>query len=66
MDIDHGTAILHVTHNGQDVFDVPVYLFTETGSYLSRLERTDSSGQVQFLLPADSSRVAEGRATLSN
>jgi len=54
VDINHGTAILHVTHTGQDLFDVPVYLFTETGSYLSRLERTDSSGQAQFLLPADS------------
>ena len=52
--INHGTAILHVTHNGQDLYDVPVYLFTASGSYLSRLERTDSSGQVQFLLPADS------------
>jgi len=54
VDINHGTAILHVTHNGQDLFNVPVYLFTESGSYLSRLERTDSSGQVQFLLPAES------------
>jgi len=54
VDINHGTAILHVTHNGQDLFDVPVYLFTESASYLSRLERTDSSGQVQFLLPANS------------
>jgi len=48
VDINHGTAILYVTHNGQDLYDVPVYLFTESGSYLSRLERTDSSGQVQF------------------
>jgi RHS repeat-associated protein len=54
VDINHGEAILHITHNGQDLYDVPVYLFTETGSYLSRFERTDSSGQVQFLLPANS------------
>ena len=54
VDINHGTAILHITHNGQDLYDVPVYLFTESGSYLGKLERTDSSGQVQFLLPADS------------
>jgi len=54
VDINHGTAILHVTHKGQDLYDVPVYLFTETGSYLGRLERTDSSGEVQFLLPANS------------
>lgn len=54
VDIEHGTAILHVTHNGQDLYDVPVYLFTESGSYLSRFERTDSSGQVKFLLPANS------------
>ena len=54
VDINHGTAILHVTENGLDLYDVPVYLFTESGSYLSRFERTDSSGQVQFLLPADS------------
>ncbi|MDY6827690.1 MAG: RHS repeat-associated core domain-containing protein, partial [Bacillota bacterium] len=54
VDISHGTAVLHVTENGQDVFDVPVYLFTDSGSYLGQFERTDSSGQVQFLLPADS------------
>ena len=48
VDINHGTAILNVTENGQDVFDVSVYLFTESGSYLDRFERTDSSGQVQF------------------
>ena len=54
VDIDHGTAVLHVTESGLDLYDVPVYLFTETGSYLSQLERTDSSGQVQFILPADS------------
>ncbi len=54
VDINHGAAIVHVTDSGQDLYDVPVYLFTGSGSYLSRMERTDSSGQVQFLLPADS------------
>ena len=54
VDINHGTAIVHVTESGQDLYDVPVYLFTSSGSYLGRFERTDSSGQVQFLLPADS------------
>ncbi len=54
VDINHGTAVLHVTEASQDLYDVPVYLFTETGSYLSRMERTDTSGQVQFLLPSDS------------
>jgi hypothetical protein len=54
VDINHGTAVLHVTESGQDLYDVPVYLFTDTGTYLGRLERTDSSGQCQFILPADS------------
>ena len=53
MDIDHGQADVHVTLNGSDVFDVPVYLFTETGSYLGQYERTDTLGHAIFLIPAN-------------
>ena len=49
--IDHGRAVLHVTKGGLDVVDAPVYLFTSSGSYLSRSERTDENGTVSFDLP---------------
>lgn len=54
VDIEHGLADLHVTFNGEDVFDAPVYLFTESGSYLGRYERTDENGHAEFLIPAKS------------
>jgi len=47
IDIDHGFVDLHVAFNGQDVFEAPVYLFTESGSYLSRYERTDEYGHLE-------------------
>jgi len=40
--------------NGEDVFDAPVYLFTESGSYLGRYERTDYYGHAEFLIPSRS------------
>ena len=52
VDIDHGYANLHVTDTGTDVVDAPVYLFTETGSYLGRMQRTDAGGLTSFLVPA--------------
>lgn len=52
VDIDHGQADIHVTLNGADVFDAPVYLFTDTGSYLGQYERTDTLGYATFLIPA--------------
>ena len=54
VDIDHGLIDLHVTFNGEDVFDAPIYLFTESGSYLGRYERTGYYGHVQFLIPSRS------------
>ncbi|MFH2044003.1 MAG: RHS repeat-associated core domain-containing protein [Pseudomonadota bacterium] len=52
IDIGHGYASIHVTETGTDIYDAPVYLFTETGSYLGRVQRTDSSGMARFLIPA--------------
>jgi len=49
--IDHGLAIVHVTKEGADVIDAPVYLFKASGSYLGKYERTDSAGMAEFLLP---------------
>jgi len=54
VDIDHGLVDLHVTFNGEDVFDAPAYLFTESGSYLGKYERTDYYGHAEFLIPAKS------------
>jgi len=51
VDIDHGYANLHVTDTGTDVVDAPVYLFTEAGSYLGTMQRTDAGGLTSFLLP---------------
>ena len=36
---------------------VPVYLFTESGAYMSRNQTTDASGQVVFNLPEQSYKV---------
>ena len=36
VDIDHGIVDLHVTFNGKDVVDAPVYLFATSSSYLGR------------------------------
>jgi len=51
VDIAHGYANLHVTDTGTDVVDAPVYLFTEAGSYLGRMQRTDAGGLTSFLIP---------------
>ena len=49
--IDHGLVIVHVTKEGADVIDAPVYLFKASGSYLGKYERTDAVGEAEFLLP---------------
>ena len=51
IDIDHGKTNIHVTNFGKDIENAKVYLFTETGSYLGKYERTDSSGSASFTLP---------------
>jgi len=53
VDIDHGFADLHITFNGADVDDAPIYLFSESGSCLGKFERTDASGYAGFLIPSD-------------
>ncbi len=52
VDIEHGYANIHVTDFGLDVDDSPVYLFTQAGSYLGRMQQTDSEGNTTFLMPA--------------
>ena len=42
---------LHVTWNGAEVSGSPVYLFTETGTYLNRSVNTGSQGHAQFQVP---------------
>jgi RHS repeat-associated protein len=49
--IDEGMVDLHVTWNGEEVSGAPVYLFTETGSYLNRNVSTDAQGHAQFTVP---------------
>ncbi len=49
MDIEHGYANLHVTDF--DVDDTPIYLFTQAGSYLGRMQRTNMEGKAAFLVP---------------
>jgi len=49
--INHGLAVIHVTNDGNDVVDAPVYLFKVSGSYLGKYERTDTYGVAEFLLP---------------
>ncbi|MFH2049758.1 MAG: RHS repeat-associated core domain-containing protein [bacterium] len=52
ININHGQADVHVTMSGADLGNVPVYLFTETGSYLGRMTKTDIAGLSSFLIPA--------------
>jgi RHS repeat-associated protein len=54
VDIAHGKAAVHIFDSGSDLYDIPVYLFTEAGTYLGLVERTDSAGMVEFLVPAGS------------
>jgi len=49
--IDEGMVDLHVTWNDEEVSGAPVYLFTETGSYLNRNVSTDAQGHGQFTAP---------------
>jgi RHS repeat-associated protein len=49
--IDEGMVDLRVTWNGEEVSGAPVYLFTETGSYLNRNVSTDAQGHGQFTVP---------------
>ncbi len=48
---DQGTLDLHVTWNGIPVAVAPVYLYSETGTYLDRFMKTDAGGHVQFTVP---------------
>jgi RHS repeat-associated protein len=41
----------------EPISNIPVYLFNEAGSYLSRNQTTDSNGQVVFNLPEQSYKV---------
>ena len=52
VDIAHGYADIHVTDLGADISGASVYLFSESGSYLSHMQTTDSAGCVSFLIPA--------------
>jgi RHS repeat-associated protein len=49
--IDEGMVDLHVTWNGQEVNGAPVYLFTDTGAYLSKNVTTDAQGHARFTVP---------------
>jgi RHS repeat-associated protein len=51
--IDEGMVDLHVTWNGADVTGAPVYLFTDTGSYLNRTIATDAQGHARFTVPVN-------------
>ena len=46
--INHGLARVHVFETDVDLYNAPVYLFTEAGAYLGRQEYTDSAGMVDF------------------
>jgi YD repeat-containing protein len=52
--IPEGTARVHVTMVGQDVQNVPVYVFNAGGSYLSLNGTTGTTGIKEFRLPAAS------------
>jgi RHS repeat-associated protein len=49
--INEGLARVHVHRTGVDQQGLKVYLFSSGGSYLSRSQTTDASGEVEFVLP---------------
>ena len=49
--INQGLAQVHVHRTGTDVEGANVYLFSETGAYLNRVETTDASGIAEFTIP---------------
>ena len=51
ININHGFARVHVFRTSVDIYDAPVYIFTEAGGYLGRVERTDATGLVSFMVP---------------
>jgi RHS repeat-associated protein len=51
VNIDHGRSTVHIFTSGSDLYDVPVYLFTQAGAYLGRVERTDPAGLASFMVP---------------
>ncbi len=51
--IDHAIANLHVTMAGADIAGARVYLFSESGSYLSKFDNTDEQGKAEFFLPVN-------------
>ncbi len=52
--IPKGGAQVHVSRSGSAVAGANVYLFTETGSYLNKVNTTDSAGMASFSLPVGS------------
>ncbi len=54
--IPEGTAAVHVSGPRPDLPDVPVYVFTEAGSYMGLNAATGASGNVSFRLPAGNYR----------
>ena len=52
VEIAHGYADIHVTDLGVEVEGASVYLFTESGSYLGRMQPTDNAGIASFLVPS--------------
>ncbi|MCP4671587.1 MAG: hypothetical protein GY857_09795 [Desulfobacula sp.] len=51
IDIAMAKAQITVSGAGLPQSNIKVYLFSETNSYLGQYQRTDTSGQVMFLLP---------------
>jgi len=55
--IDRGVARIQAQRSGVDVAGATVYLYRDTGAYLSWTETTDESGIAEFLLPDRSFKV---------
>ena len=54
--VPEGTATVHVSGPQPDLPGVPVYVFTDSGSYLGLNGPTDEAGEAAFRLPAGSYR----------
>jgi hypothetical protein len=57
VNIGYGLARLSVTSGGHGTQNVPVYLFSSTGSYLGLTQKTNASGNSEFLIPAGTYKI---------
>lgn len=66
VNIEYGLAKLFVTSNGHGTQNVPVYLFSSSGNYLGLTQKTDATGNAEFLIPAGTYKIRADYNSVQN